>query len=565
MQTDVLSYLDTKNIKYQLVGEEAIITCPTCGKDKLSINIKSLFYQCFVCKAEDSTNMFAKGHFSTIMKYYGDMLDIAPITTLPKKSNQEETDYSLLVQRYHFQLNENKNAKRYLAKRGFTQETIDRFNLGFTTRKDDDWIVIPSYENGIPKLLKLRKLTENNPENKKYTREFGSKSILFNGDAIDKYDSIIIVEGEFDAIALIQAGFENVVGITGGAGTLLSEWYDQLLLVKEIILCFDSDKAGQKASREVWAKRLGVGRVKNLLLPKDEDINSYLLKYTVEQFKELLKQASYFKVDGILSMREVCYEMYRKSQDNGEEEHFELPWENVNKLLGGGLRRSRLTTLGGIAGVGKTSFALQILYNFAIKYNKPSLFFCMEMPETSLGTKIIQLAKDMTRDEIRFGDALLYELELGDIPIYFGYSSKVTPDTFYNTMVEVNARYGVELGVFDNLHRMIRDGEESSMAKASGMFKDITMDLDIPFILVSQPRKLNSENNPTFDDLKGSSAIPQDSDEVILLHRIRSVGTENMSSLSPEVQVLVDKSRFASGGRTRLKLIGEKSRFEEIN
>jgi hypothetical protein len=35
---------------------------------------------------------------------------------------------------------------------------------------------------------------------------------------------------EFDAITLLQQGYENVIGITVGAGTLKSEWYDQLVL-----------------------------------------------------------------------------------------------------------------------------------------------------------------------------------------------------------------------------------------------------------------------------------------------------------------------------------------------
>jgi len=51
-------------------------------------------------------------------------------------------------------------------------------------------------------------------------------------------------------------------------------------------------------------------------------------------------------------------------------------------------------------------------------------------------------------------------------------------------MVEVRNRYGVGIGVFDNLQRMIRSGEEADMGKASGMFKDITMDLNMPFLLI---------------------------------------------------------------------------------
>jgi replicative DNA helicase len=150
------------------------------------------------------------------------------------------------------------------------------------------------------------------------------------------------------------------------------------------------------------------------------------------------------------------------------------------------------------------------------------------------------------------------------IPIYFGYSSKIKPEVFYHTMEEVRNRYGVQFGVFDNLHRMIRSGEESDMGKASGMFKDLTMDLNIPFLLIAQPRKLNDEKIPTYDSLKGSSAIPADSDTTILIHRSRDQ-TDKNNSFNPEATIIVDKSRYSSGGIMELKLIGEKARFDETD
>lgn len=65
-------------------------------------------------------------------------------------------------------------------------------------------------------------------------------------DAIRKKDSVIIVEGYFDQIACFQAGFENVVAVSG---TALTEQHLRLLgrFTKNIILCFDTDDAGKKA------------------------------------------------------------------------------------------------------------------------------------------------------------------------------------------------------------------------------------------------------------------------------------------------------------------------------
>jgi len=69
--SDVISYLTEKGVPYKPSGSEVIIKCPDCGKDKLSINIENEVFQCFVCKAENPTGTYVKGHFSQLKKYWG--------------------------------------------------------------------------------------------------------------------------------------------------------------------------------------------------------------------------------------------------------------------------------------------------------------------------------------------------------------------------------------------------------------------------------------------------------------------------------------------------------------
>ena len=154
--------------------------------------------------------------------------------------------------------------------------------------------------------------------------------------------------------------------------------------------------------------------------------------------------------------------------------------------------------------------------------------------------------------------------------------SSISLGFLFNPVFETPLIIPLEFGVFDNLQRMIRTGEEKDMAQASGAFKDLVMELRIPFLLVSQPRKRKSEETNkmmTFHDLKGSSAIPADADQVILLNRKRKTqekGEEvineewvpDAKALLDDIAVLVDKSRFSAGGAVMLKFIGEKSRIE---
>lgn len=563
MKTDLVEYIKSKGIPFHLEkgGEELVIQCPICDKEKLSINTISNIYQCFHCRAENPGLLTAKGHISQLKEFWG---DIVPISSAFKKK-EKDVDFTDLVDKYHTTLLDNKKAYRYLLKRGIREESIERFKLGFVRKDSQNWIAIPCYEKNVPKLIKYRKsIPDENTKLDKYRREKGGKSILFNGDIIEKYDEILILESEFDAIALIQEGYENVVASTGGAGTLKSEWWEQLVMKKKLYLCFDPDSAGQRAARDIWATRLGVDKCWNVFLPEGLDVNEYFQKFTRKNFRELLENAERFKVEGVFHISDVLFEMYEGSQDREGLEIFPLPWKFINKLLGGGLVKKRLTVLGGSPGVGKTSFAMQVCYHFAKAYDIPCLYFCLEMPETELVRKVIQLHKDLVYDEARIEDALFYLPELGHFPLYFGYKSKLSPDIFYHTMKEVRDRYGVQLGVFDNLQLMVRTGKEADIAIASKMFKDMVMELNIMFILISQPRKLEEDSQINYYDLKGSSAIPADADEVILLNRKRLVSEETSSSFAETTYVIVDKSRFAPGGRCKLSFDGAKARFNEM-
>ena len=563
--TDVVEYLTSKNISFRREGQEAVIVCPQCMKEKLYVNVNTGLFHCFVCEAEQPNSPYVRGHISKLQEDFGDVISI---TKFISTKNKQDINLSILVDQYHSNIFNHKQAKKYLFRRGISEDSIKRFKLGTVFMKDHDWISIPSIENGIPKLIKYRQIPPEDPNQPKYVRETGSKSILFNGDIIDNVDTLIITEGELDATTLIQNGYENVVGITGGAGTLLPEWFDRLLLKQKIFLIFDKDEAGQNAARDVWATRLGLSKCWNVLLEGAKDINEFFLTHKKEDFDKLLVNAHLFKIEGVTSLPDALYEIYNRAKNPDNIKKYRLPWENVNKLIGGGLVRKRLTVCGGYPGSGKTSFAIQIIYHLYKEYKLPSLYWCMEMPEVDLATKILQLEKDLSYEQINPSDALTWSQEMEGVPIYFGYSSKIKPDVFYNTMKLARDRYGVGIGVFDNLQRLVRSDSEADMAKASGMFKDLVMDLNIMFLLISQPRKRSMEDQtklPTYDELKGSSAIPADADEVIILYRKRMSGDkdEEATSLESSTRVIVDKSRFSSGGTARLQFIGNKSRFEE--
>lgn len=102
----------------------------------------------------------------------------------------------------------------------------------------------------------------------------------------------ILCEGYMDVISLHQAGFDTAVAACGTALTpeqvkLLSEYAD------EVVLCYDSDEAGQKAT----ARSLGLFanspvRVSVLNIPNAKDPDEFIKKFGAERFSQLLNGAS---------------------------------------------------------------------------------------------------------------------------------------------------------------------------------------------------------------------------------------------------------------------------------
>jgi DNA primase len=142
----------------------------------------------------------------------------------------------------------------------------------------------------------------NTPENEIYVKSRILYGSYFARMAIDKADECLLVEGYTDVVSLHQAGVENVVA---SGGTSLTP--DQLRLIKKytnnLTIIYDGDNAGIKAALRGLDLALEEGlNVKLVLIPDKEDPDSYVNKVGVEAFTEFVKKN---KKDFILFQLEV--------------------------------------------------------------------------------------------------------------------------------------------------------------------------------------------------------------------------------------------------------------------
>ena len=144
----------------------------------------------------------------------------------------------------------------------------------------------------------------NSPDSEIYHKERELFGIYQAKKAIAREDRVFIVEGQTDVISMFQCGIENVVA---NSGTALSLHQIHMLhrFTDNITLLYDGDAAGLHAAMRGTDMLLSEGiNVKVLFLPDGDDPDSFARKHTAEQFREYVEQHQtdfvQFKIDRLL-------------------------------------------------------------------------------------------------------------------------------------------------------------------------------------------------------------------------------------------------------------------------
>jgi DNA primase len=131
----------------------------------------------------------------------------------------------------------------------------------------------------------------NSPESPIYSKARNLYGLYEARQALGRADRAIVVEGYFDAIAVSQAGFKEVVASLGTSLTV-----EQLRLLarytRNVIACFDGDQAGRKASMRALEIFLGAGLLgRGVFIPAGFDPDTLIQKRGAESFRVLIEHA----------------------------------------------------------------------------------------------------------------------------------------------------------------------------------------------------------------------------------------------------------------------------------
>ncbi len=283
-----------------------------------------------------------------------------------------------------------------------------------------------------------------------------------------------------------------------------------------------------------------------------------------EHINDLLDQA--------LQRMEMLYE--QKQEITG----IPTGYREYDKILLG-LQPSNLIVVGARPAVGKTSFALGMALNIALKTDHAVLFFSMEMSKLELAQRMVAAASKVNYTRIRSGQLRPEDWKAITDAMSRLKDSKIwIDDSPALTTMEVRAKarrfvHKEKLGlvVVDYLQIMTpyskkNDSRAVEVGEMSRDLKILAREIDCPVVALSQlSRSLEgrSDKRPMLSDLRESGSIEQDADVVTFLYR-----DELYNDDSPEVgvaEVIVAKHRAGPVGKLKMRFVKEFSHFSDID
>ena len=229
-----------------------------------------------------------------------------------------------------------------------------------------------------------------------------------------------------------------------------------------------------------------------------------------------------------------------------------------------GLNKSDLVLIGARPAMGKTSFALNVARNVAVRAGKKVVFFSLEMSKEQLAQRIVATEARIPSQKMRTGELTPKEWEdLSAACVFLANAPFYLDDTSTITVSEMKARCqrlkGVDAVFIDYLQLMQpakkSESRVNDVSDITRSLKLMAKDLMIPVVVCSQLSRSTegrgSSHKPQLSDLRESGSIEQDADIVVMLYREDYYKNEKKNPEEIEVntaQLLVQKNRHGPTG-----------------
>ena len=527
---------------------------------------------------------------------------IAPTPVKAKKKlyqtapQSPETDCTAFFKAAQARLNETD----YPQRRGLSASTCARFGLGY----DPQW-KNPKAPDSVPASPRLiiptgktsylardvRSQNELTDQAAKYTKVKVGKTRLFNAEALDTAAKpVYIVEGEIDAMSIVEAGGEAVALGSASNVHLLMERIREHRPAQPLILALDNDERGQKASAELEEALKAESVTYFVYNPCGDckDANE-ALQMAPESFLRRVGDGERLPEMERLSYLKTSAQGHLAAFIDGIAQSVDTPclptgFKTLDEALDGGLYEG-LYIVGAISSLGKTTLVTQIGDQIAAG-GHDVLIFSLEMARTELmakslsrhtlelalaakmGTIYAKTARGITDGMryARYGDRER-EIIRQAVVQYANYAGRIFIEEGVGDIdvTRIRERIARHIDLTGNTPVVIVDylqivapyneraTDKQNMDKTVLELKRISRDFKLPMVAVSSLNRMSYGQKISMEAFKESGAIEYSSDVLIGL-QLRGAGeagfdpTEAKKKNPREIEAVVLKHRNGQVG-----------------
>ncbi|WP_411102491.1 replicative DNA helicase [Streptomyces sp. cmx-4-9] len=242
----------------------------------------------------------------------------------------------------------------------------------------------------------------------------------------------------------------------------------------------------------------------------------------------------------------------------------DTPWPDLNQVVE--LKPGQLVTVGAATGGGKSLFGMNLAAHVALTRGKPVLVASMEMGGSELMARLTSAEASVPLDRLirRKLDEADWAKVYKAAPAMQNAGNFILDDSANLTLGKIRARMRwmasrgtpAAMVVADYLQLMTPEGSKSNATRANEVaelsrgLKLLAMEFEIPVIALAQFNRNAVGRLPQVTDFKDSSAIEQDSNVIVLLHRPLAEDGSDTGERAGEIDLIVAKNRNGAAGRT---------------